>query len=171
MTREYRTLVRGIIAHEPPLFALLADDPGLAPLLNDVSARIRLVIDRIVSGDHAGAAEQFVDTVALGPGSWAQIPREYQQTIIGNAPTFLDESRDPHQLAFDLNWLTGFSKPVLLTMGDRSPPMFAPVIGKLAPRLPQAEVVTLEGAGHVPHLTHPVAYVDLVLAFASRHFL
>ena len=27
---------------------------------------------RIAAGDHAGAAEQFVDQVALGPGSWAR---------------------------------------------------------------------------------------------------
>jgi pimeloyl-ACP methyl ester carboxylesterase len=171
MAREHRTLVRGIIAHEPPLFALLADDPNVAPLLSDVRARIGAVVDRIASGDHAGAAEQFVDTVALGPGSWAQIPREYQQTIIENAPTFLDESRDPQQLAFNLDWLTGFSKPVLLTKGDQSPPMFAPVIAKLARSLPQAEVVTLEGAGHVPHATHPDAYVDVVLRFARKHLL
>ena len=48
--------------------------------------------------------------------------------MIENAPTFLDEANDPEQLAFDLEWISGFSKPVLLTLGDQSPPTFAPVV-------------------------------------------
>ena len=171
MAREHRTLLRGIIAHEPQLFALLADDPVAAPRLAEVGPRIRAVVERIASGDHAGAAEQFVETVALGPGSWAQIPPEMQRTIIENAPTFLDECRDPQQLMFDLEWLRGLSLPVLLTMGDQSPPIFAPVIRKLARMLPPAEVVTLEGAGHIPHATHPEMYVETIDRFARQHFV
>ena len=67
--------------------------------------------------DHAGAAEQFVETVAIGPGAWAQFPPEARQVMIENAPTFLDEAHDPEQLAFDLGRITAFSKPVLLTTG------------------------------------------------------
>src|SRR5262245_55330438 len=66
-------LLRGLIAHEPPFFALLGGDPGFAPLLADVSERIRAVVERIASGDHAGGAEQFVETVALGPGAWGHM--------------------------------------------------------------------------------------------------
>ena len=155
----------GLIAHEPPLFGLLADDPVIAPLLADVKEKINAVVDRIASGDHAGATEQFVETVALGPGMWAKIPREGQEVMIENAPTFLDEARDPEQVAFDLAWIRGFSRPTLLTMGNESPPFFAPVISKLAGALPQIKVVTIKGAGHVPHVTHPEAYVAEIEAF------
>jgi len=168
LASQHRTLLRGVIAHEPPLFGLLADDPVVAPLLQDVRRRIVTIVERIASGDHAGAAEQFVETVALGPGSWARLPREIQQTIIDNAPTFLDEARDPRQLAYDLGWLRGFAKPALLTLGDQSPPTFAPVIARLAKALPHAEVVTLEGAGHIPHVTHPEAYVDAIMRFTHN---
>ena len=156
---------RGLIAHEPPLFGLLADDPAIAPLLADVQKKINAVADRIESGDHAGATEQFVETVALGPGMWAKMPREGQEVMIENAPTFLDESRDPEQVAFDLAWIRGFNRPTLLTMGDESPPFFAPVIRKLAGALPQVKVVTIKGAGHVPHVTHPEAYVAEIEGF------
>jgi len=77
-------LLRGLIGHEPPLLSLLADDPALAPMLEDVKQRIGAVVERISAGDHAGAAEQFVETVALGPGMWAQLPHELQQTHIEN---------------------------------------------------------------------------------------
>jgi pimeloyl-ACP methyl ester carboxylesterase len=166
---ERPELFRGLSAHEPPLLSLLADDPALAPMLREVDRKIGAIVERIAAGDHAGAAEQFVETVALGPGSWARMPPELQQTFIENAPTFLDEASDPEQIAFDLAWIRGFSRPVLLTRGDESPPMFAPVVTRLGAALPHAEVVTLPGAGHVPHATHPDAYVDAIMSFTSRH--
>ena len=76
-------LLRGVIAHEPPLFALLADDPATAPLLAESRRRIAAVADRIAAGDHAGAAEQFIETVALGPGAWTALPPEIAKSSSG----------------------------------------------------------------------------------------
>ena len=166
---EHARFFRGLIAHEPPLFSLLADDPSLAPLLEDVQRKIRAVVERIASGDHAGATEQFVETVALKPGTWATVPPDIQHKMIENAPTFLDEANDPEQLAFELEWISDFSKPALLTLGDQSPPTFAPVVIKLSQALSQAEIVTLPGAGHVPHATHPEAYVEAIIEFTRKH--
>ena len=81
-------------AHQRMVFSLLANDPNLSPMLENVGKRIGAVAARIASGDAAGAAEQFVETVALGPGTWARLPPDLQQTFIDNAPTFLDELRD-----------------------------------------------------------------------------
>lgn len=166
---ERPELFKGLIAHEPPLFSLLEDDPAMAPMLKEVESRIGAVVERIASGDHAGAAEQFAETVALGPNSWAQFPADSQQTFIENAPTFLDESKDPEQLAFDLEWIKGFSPPSLLTTGDQSPPTFAPVVAKLAGVLPNAEAIVLPGAGHIPHATHPDAYVEAIRTFVHKN--
>ncbi|MGH7845828.1 MAG: alpha/beta fold hydrolase [Candidatus Binatia bacterium] len=152
---ERPELLRGLIGHEPPLFALLGDDPALTPMLEEVDQRIGAVVERIASGDYAGTAEQFVETLALGPGTWSQVPCELQQTLIENAPTFLDEASDPEQLGFNLDWIKEFSQPTLLTLGDQSPPIFAPVVAKLAEALPHVEVLTFAGAGHIPHVTHP----------------
>jgi pimeloyl-ACP methyl ester carboxylesterase len=166
---ERSDLLRGVIAHEPPLLSLLANDASMAPMLDEVGKRIRAVVERIASGDHAGAAEQFVETVALGPGAWAQLPPDLQQTFITNAPTFLDEARDPEQLTFDLAWIGTFYRPSLLTTGDQSPPIFAPVVAKVADVLPNASVVTFPGAGHIPHSTHPAAYVEAIKAFIRNN--
>jgi pimeloyl-ACP methyl ester carboxylesterase len=169
LASEQPDLFRGLIAHEPPLFSLLAGDPSLSPLLVDAQRKIRAVVERIASGDHAGASEQFVETVALGPDTWATVPSDIQQAMIENAPTFLDEANDPDQIAFELDRISGLSKPILLTRGDQSPPTFAPVVTRLSGALPHADVVTLPGAGHVPHETHPDAYVETIIEFTRRH--
>lgn len=166
---ERPDLLRGMIAHEPPLFSLLANDPSSAPMLAEVGERVGAVVERISSGDHAGAAEQFVETVALGPGAWAQSPPQFQQTMIRNAPTFLDEANDPEQLALDLERIIPFSGPVLLTLGDQSPPVFAPVVSLVAEALPTAEVRTISGAGHIPHFTHPDIYSEVITEFIGRN--
>jgi pimeloyl-ACP methyl ester carboxylesterase len=160
-------LVRGVIAHEPPLFSLLAGDPVLAAMLEELGKRVRAVVERIAAGDHTGAAEQFVET-ALGPGAWGELPADLQRTFVQNAPTFLDEARDPEQFAFDLAWLEPVPRPALLTKGDESPPTFAPVVAKLAGAVPQATVLTFPGAGHIPHRTHPEAYTEAIDAFIRK---
>lgn len=166
---EHSDLLRGVIAHEPPLFSLADDDPDLKPIFDEAGKRVGAVVERIASGDHAGAAEQFVETVALGPGSWAKLPPDLQQTFIENSPTYLDESRDPEQLTFDTEWIKAFPRPSLLTKGDQSLPMFGPVVAKLADVLPSVEVVTFPGASHVPHVTHSAAYVEAITAFIRKN--
>ena len=166
---ERPDLFRGIIAHEPPLFPLLANDPSVAPMLDEVGKRIGAVVERIASGDDAGAARQFVETVALGPGSWDRLSPDLKETFITNAPTFLDEAHDPEQLAFDLAWIKAFHGPSLLTTGDQSPPIFAPVVEKVANVLSNASVATFPGAGHIPHVTHPDAYAEALMAFIHKN--
>ena len=166
---ERSDLLRGIIAHEPPLFSLLANDPSVTPMLDEIGKRIGAVVERIASGDEACAARQFVETVALGPGSGDQLSPDLRETFITNAPTFLDEAHDPEQLAFDLAWIGAFHRPSLLTTGDQSPPTFAPVVEKIANVLPNASIATFPGAGHIPHITHPDAYVEAIMAFIRTH--
>jgi len=166
---ERPELFRGLIAHEPPLFSLLAHDPDAAPMLGEVRRRIDAVVKRSASDGHAAAAEQFVETIALGPGTWAQLPPDDQQTYIENAPTFLDEALDPELLAFDLEWIKTFSRPSLLTKGEKSPPTFAPVVAKLDGVLPNVEVVMYPGAGHIPHAAHPDACVERITAFIRKN--
>jgi pimeloyl-ACP methyl ester carboxylesterase len=161
-------VLRGVIAHEPGFFSLLETDSTFSSMLDQVDHVKDVVLERIAKGDHAGAARYFIEA-NLGPGGWERTPTQLQQTFIENAPTFLDDMRDPEHFAFDPNWFKGFSGPVLLTQGDESPPFLAPVVAGLAEALPQAEVVTYPGAGHTPHSTHPDAYVELITSFIRKH--
>jgi len=164
---ERPDLLRGITAHEPPLFSLVAGDPAVAAMIEENTQTDAAVAERIASGDHAGAAEQFVE--ANAPGMWTRFPPETRQTLIENAPTFLDEANDPDLYDLDVEQVRGFPHPALLTQGDQSPPEFALVITKLAESLPSVEVRTFTGVGHVPHMEDPEAYVEAVASFALRH--
>jgi pimeloyl-ACP methyl ester carboxylesterase len=159
-------LFRSVSAHEPPLLGLVAGDPNYEPMLEEANRRIGGVLEQVSQGDAAAAAERFVETVAIGPGGWEQLPPNLRQTFIENASTFLDESHDPAWFSIDLEALSRFTQPVLLTQGEQSPPFFPAIVSKVEAALPQAEVRTFAGASHIPHLSHPQEFAETLLAFA-----
>jgi len=61
--------------------------------------------------DIAGGIKRFVEEVALGPGTWEQLPEELRQMFINNASTFLDEQQDAKWVGSDLSGLSRFSSP------------------------------------------------------------
>lgn len=161
-------LVRTLMVHEPPLFDLLRDDPEMKPLIEAFDEGAREVMNALEAGNSEEGARRFIDSIALGPGSWDNfVPDVAKKTLINNAPTFLDEMRDPELLGFDTQTLSRFTRPVLLTGGSASPPIFVPVLEKLAAVLPNATRRTFEGAGHLPHLTHPQEYAAAIVGFAG----
>jgi pimeloyl-ACP methyl ester carboxylesterase len=161
-------LLRGIIAHEPGFVSLLADDPATAPLLENFPQLVAEVIERVKSGDHAGGAKQFVEE-GLGEGTWASFPPDFRQDVIDNAENTLDDLNDPEEAAFDLEWLRGFTRPVLLTFGDQTAPIFPPVINKLAKALPFAEIQEIAGAGHPVQAQRPEEFAKAINDFVRRN--
>jgi pimeloyl-ACP methyl ester carboxylesterase len=120
------------------------------------------------AGEHEKAAQRFVEEVALGPGQWEPLPTIVQQTFIRNAGTFLDEVNDPDALTIDIDHLARFSGPALLTQGTESPPFFALILDKIAVVLNGAKREAIQGAGHVPHVSHPKQYAEMVVSFIKR---
>jgi len=161
-------LLRSLLVHEPPLFPILAGEPGMEPILQEVQSRVQAVVALLEAEDFEVAARQFVDTVAVGPGAWENVlSPELRQVFVFNAPTWLDEVRDPQALTIDLDALPRFDRPALLTNGDESAPFFPLVVGKLAELLPRAERRTMAGAGHLPQLSHPAEYAQLIREFTA----
>jgi pimeloyl-ACP methyl ester carboxylesterase len=167
LAAERPALIRSLFVHEPPLVGLLAGDVDRQPIVEAFRERAGGVHKRLHGGDMAGGARQFVEDVALGPGAWDQLPSTVQQTFINNAPTWLDEMSEPDDLDFDLSMLTGFDRPTLLSHGGQSPPMFEPIVERVAKAIPAAYRHTFVDAGHVPHMSHPADYVDALLTFIT----
>ncbi len=165
---EQPDILRGIIAHEPTLPSLLADDPATAPLIEHFPQLLAAVSERLASGDQAGAAEQFVEE-GLGKGSWEKFPPWFKQLVIENTPASLEEGNDPEDFAFDLEWIRGFTRPTLLTLGDQTAPMFPPIITTLANAMPSAEVQELTGAGHTIMVDQPKAFAEAINDFVRRN--
>jgi pimeloyl-ACP methyl ester carboxylesterase len=153
---------RSLSCHEPPLWSLLEDDPESQAMLQQGASSLTAVAARISDGDNEGAARQFVEEVAFGPGAWEnELPPEVRAIFVQNAPTFLDELQDPEQLRIDEESLTSLKLPVRLTDGSESPPVFPRVIERLMQRIPRATGETIDGAAHVPHLTTPGLYAEV----------
>ncbi|MFI9203975.1 alpha/beta fold hydrolase [Streptomyces sp. NPDC053048] len=158
-------LFRGLVAHEPPLMGIVADDPELRPLMAATGERIESVLAHLRADETLAGARQFAEEIALGPGAWEQLPEQLRETFIANAPTFMDEQADPGWADLDLSRLSSYTGPALLTKGTESPPWFSTITARLSRALPQAETHTFEGAGHIPHISHPDAYAERVTSF------
>jgi pimeloyl-ACP methyl ester carboxylesterase len=168
MSARQPELVRSVIAHEPPLMSLVAEDPDIQPLIGAVQTTIQSVLARLARGDIEGGARQFVEEVALGPGAWEQLPEPLRETMVATAPAFVAEQRDARWSMVDLAELSHLRRPVMLGQGDQSPPWFLGIVAKLAETIEDAEVRTYPAAGHAPHITHPNDYLAAVTDFLAR---
>ena len=158
-----------LVVHEPPLFGLLKNIDEAQPMLKVVQERIGSVVDLIATNEYEQAAKLFVETIAFGPGAWQALPDHVKQTFIFNAPTFLDEIHDPNNLEFDLSGLLHFDKPALLTHGTESPPFFLMALNIISKAIPNAKRLIFEGAGHVPHMSHPQQYMQTLKQFCTSY--
>lgn len=160
-------LLRSLTAHEPPLFGLLEGDPILQAPLAGFRERVSAVVELLQAGDLEAGARRFVETIAFGPGAWDAIPDSLRRTFVTNATTFLEEQHDPRGYTIDLARLRHYVGPALLSRGDQSAPFFPAVVAKIAAALPHATQHLFAGAGHVPHLEQPEAYIDVVSRFIA----
>ncbi|MFJ4785286.1 alpha/beta fold hydrolase [Streptomyces sp. NPDC088794] len=161
-------LFRGLTVHEPPLLDVVADDPVPLPMITSVRQELAAVLDHLRAGEDLEGARRFMDGIALGPGEWDKLPDKARDTVVANAPTFLDEHGDPAWAALDLDRLAGRAVPLLVTHGTTSPAWLHPIAARLTETLPQARAHVFEGSGHVPHVTSPEEYVDVVTGFVEE---
>lgn len=158
-------LFRSITVHEPPLVAIVADDPDALGQLRPTRASMDVVLAHLGKGEYRQGARQFVEDVAVGPGTWDRLPAAVRETFVHNAPTWLDEQSDPDWAKIDTDALARRAAPVLLSGGTQSPVWSAAILDRPAAVLPRARRQTVEGAGHIPHVTHPRRYVAALTRF------
>jgi len=72
-------------------------------------------------------------------------------------------------LEFDLSGLLHFDKPALLTHGTESPPFFLMALNIISKAIPNAKRLIFEGAGHVPHMSHPQQYMQTLKQFCTSY--
>jgi pimeloyl-ACP methyl ester carboxylesterase len=167
---ERPDLVVTAAVHEPPLWGLLEGtrDQALIAELSAADAEDAVVRKLIASGNHRDAAEHFIEHVALGPGTWEQLPEPFRAVLEANAATYLDELADQTALSIDNAALAATSVPLLVTHGTESPKLFPAVIAEFRNLVPAARVEVLEGAGHIPHATHPEEWIARLVAFHDQ---
>ena len=157
-------LVRSLALHEPGFWSLAPHDTAVL----SIQARMAPAIPLLEAGAWLDGARLFADQL-FGPGAWdSALPERLKRVMVANAPTYLDEERNPDTYSLDPAPLADVTVPILLTTGDETDAAFVAVTQRLAAAMPHAEWVTLAGAGHIPHRTHPAEYAALLTSFWAR---
>ncbi|WP_336980833.1 alpha/beta hydrolase [Altererythrobacter fulvus] len=157
--------VTALFLHEPPVFGLLGggNDSDLA-LRSDAMATMKRAAELLEAGDTFAGAHLFIEEVAFGPGSWESLFDEHARaTILANAHTWLDQSRDPERLAVDVGALASFTGPIAMTTGRESLPAYPATVRHIAAALLAMKVHHVSG-GHGAHISHPADIAAVIRA-------
>lgn len=158
-------LFASLSLHEPPLMGMLEGHPAFPVFVE----RVRGVVEALRARRYEDGARQFVDSVALGPGSWEALKPDTRDVFVENAGTFIDEAVERDSLRpIGFERLAAFRHPVLVTNGSLSPVFYVPIIEQVVAALPNAERYTFPASGHVPQATQPSEFVKVIGEFVKR---
>lgn len=156
VARTRPDLLRSLTVIEPVAFHLLEDQKEIRMVAGEVARAI-------ACGDYDGGMRRFVD-YWNGVGTWDALPRAKRSAL---APRLAKVSLDFHATLSEPARLADFAPlalPTLVLQGDRSPTPTRRVCQMLAGMLPDAELSTVRGAGHLLPMTHADTVNELVAA-------
>ena len=162
---EHPGRVRSLTLIEPPFYA--AAEAAGAPEIATQRALDAPFARMQAEGDRRGAARAF--TQVWGAGSqWEALTRDQQDYIVDRIHLI-----EGGGVGLNADYggilapgvLGRLICPVLLIRGTTSPPSVPAVLRALRDRLPDARIVTIEGAGHMVPITHPDAVAEAIRAF------
>jgi len=145
--------IRSLAVYDPVAFGVL-HDPEDAEGLADLARAAR---DPVFTDDARGGSDAWMQAFVdywNGAGAWRALPEASRAQFlrVGRKVylevTSLTEDRTPARA------YAAIEAPVLLLHGERSPVAARRVGAVLAAALPRAELVVIEGAGHMGPLTH-----------------
>ena len=159
VARTRPDLLASLTVIEPVAFHLLKgfDQDALA----EITAVAAGVGKAIASGDYYGGIAGFVDYWS-GPGAWSGVPEERRANLASRlVKVALDFEATLNEPAA-LEDFAAMTLPTLLVQGTVSPRPTRRICELLAGVLPDAQLVTIEGAGHMAPLTHRDAVNTLI---------
>jgi non-heme chloroperoxidase len=127
-------------------------DPALKAFRQEkFDAALRLNLDGIMNQD--GAFDHLSEQMRI-------MTKENERTVgelMAEVPVFGREEASK------------ISAPTLLIHGTRSPTVLHAIVNRLRKAIPKAEISTISGAAHFPHIEKPLEFNELVLGFLSKH--
>jgi pimeloyl-ACP methyl ester carboxylesterase len=145
---------RALIVYEPPL---PLDGPVAGDALADYEAATR-----------EGRLE---DAMTIGATNFLRAPADVIEqmratpvwpALVSMTPTWVPELRAIDAYGPDLTRFESLDIPVLLLVGEMSPPWLADTSERLAAVLPQSRIVRLPGQGHDAHVMAPALVAGAV---------
>lgn len=162
--------------HPDTIRALILAEPGgqLDPALADHGAPVpgadlgQMFEDSaslIARGETDAGLELFVTAVG-GPKAWKYASEGFKAMARDNAATIIGQAREA-RLTFMKAEIEKIDLPVLLVGGALTRGHFPKVLDAMQRLMPDAERVTIEGAGHPMYEQRPVPFNDAVLGFLA----
>lgn len=161
------TRVRSMVLYEPAIWGTLSEVLWGEPPTLEIEAVRDETMRLLDEGRLEAAAERFVDYWS-GAGTWAATPPERRPRLL--AP--MRSLRHAWPATFRERWsiaaLRALEVPCLLLTGTRSTAAARRALSLLRELLPRAEVLELDGLGHLGPVTHPERVDAAVEAFLSQ---
>ncbi|MCG6884739.1 MAG: alpha/beta hydrolase [Silicimonas sp.] len=156
--RPYR--VSSLVLVEPPFFAAVKGRWAYEKIERDLAGFTK----KMASAEHANAAKEF--HAIWGDGTpWNELSGEARAYMVDRIPlippgnTLLFDDR-PGLLREGR--LEELEMPVTFVDGGDSHPVISEIISTIGDRIPDAEWVTVPGAGHMLPITHPARLVEAI---------
>jgi pimeloyl-ACP methyl ester carboxylesterase len=163
-----RTRVRSMVLYEPALWGTLAELCPGEPATLEIEAVRDETIRLLDAGRLEAAAERFID-YWTGAGAWAATPAERRPRLLAAIRSL----RDGWVASFTERWsmpaLRSLDIPCLLLTGTRSTAAARRALALLRDALPRAQVLELDGLGHLGPISHP-GHVDAAVEAFLREY-
>ena len=164
MALRWPSRVKSLTLFEPVRFALLFGDRETAEAGEAIVGMGRRIGLTVLSGRPVAAAAMFVDYWS-GEGAWDAMSPGRQAALAARMPKVHAEFEALFADRVPLAAYSRLTMPVRLIRGDRSPAPARLVVGRLGRQLPNVDVVTLRGVGHMGPLTHPAQFAKALPAW------
>ncbi len=159
VARTRPDLLTSLTVIEPVAFHLLRRDDIAA--LVEIMEVANGVANALACGDYFGGMARFVDYWS-GPGAWETVPPERRAALAARlGKVALDFEATLNEPA-KLRDFAEIAVPTLVVHGSRSPRPTRRICELLGEVLPDAQLATVEGAGHMAPVTHRHAVNALV---------
>lgn len=166
VAQHHPDLLRTLILAEPggQLDPVLADHGAPAPG-TELGQMFEDSAGLIARGEIDAGLELFVNAVG-GPRAWKYATEGFKAMARDNAATIIGQAREARP-TFMKSEIESIAMPVLLIGGALTRGHFPKVMDAMERLMPEAERVTIEGAGHPMYEQRPQAFTDAVLGFLA----
>lgn len=162
--------VDALVLYEPIVLALLDRQDAQDQIARAWDADVLHDFQRHMALDDARAGlARFVD--AYGDVAWRDLPGPVQSELTVRAPRLLTEAEATHMAELAPADVARLDLPVLILQGSRSPAVLGRMVKRLGVLLPHADIVTIDGAGHMGPISAAAMVGDEIGAFLARHAL
>ncbi|NIA69143.1 alpha/beta hydrolase [Pelagibius litoralis] len=161
--------VSSLTLYEPSAFHLLRmAEPEEAGSFAEISAVAEATVRGLANGDYRSAAGHFVDYWG-GDGAWAALRPSLQTALTQWLPKAPLDFRALIEEPTCLEAYRRLDFPVLILRGAFAPAPTAAVARLLAGALPNCEVKTIAGAGHMGPISHAETVNRHILNFLNAN--